>query len=239
MFSDRLPWRQQRRRAEQGLPAVQRPAGRRDRRQGAGGGGCHRRRAGRRAGEGSRAFQLGPPAGRLALPEAGRAAVPRYQAAHRPDGPDDRRAAVPGPAGRRSDRARAVLGAVAARHGGDQGRRRSGALSRVAARRSISRWRMRWPAIRSPLSWQLLLGGGPERSRRQVQVRAGAAEAEFRRAAAGRRGDRRDARDHRRPGVREGRRRARAHHRSGRAGRRGIRHRRARRGGGPDRQRRC
>ncbi len=180
-------------RAEQGLPPVQQPAGRGDRRQGAGGGGCHRRRAGRCAGEGSRAFQLGPPTGRIALPEAGGAAVPGHQAADRPDEPDDRRAAVPRPAGRRPDGARVVFGTVAARHGGDQGRRRSGALSGVAG--GI-------PPVdggcagRSSHSLVLAVAAGrrAERPGRQVQIRPGAAAAEFWRAAAGRRGDRRHAR---------------------------------------------
>ena len=182
------------RRAQQGLPAVQRPAGGGDRCARAGAGGCHRRRAGRCVGEGSRAFQLGPPAGRVALPAQGGAAVPRHEAADRPDGPHHRRAAVPRPAGRRSDRARPVLRAFAARHGRDQGRRRSRSLSRFA--RGVPPGDGRC-ALGSSAPAVVAGAAGRERaqrSRRQVHVRAGAAEARLRRAAARRRSDRDDAR---------------------------------------------
>ena len=230
MFAKDLGWRQRAAGLQQGFPAIPRPAGGRDRRAGAGGGGRHRRRAGRRACQGSRAFHLGAPAGCLAVPAQGGVAVPGQETAFRPDGPDDRRAAVPWPARRRSHRARPVFRAVAARHGRHQGRRRPGSLCRIATGVPPGdggrAGRPSAPAVVAAAA-----GRRAQRPRRQIHVRAGAAEAGLRRAAAGRRGDRGDAQDHRRPGVREVRRGARAHHRPGRAGRRGVCHRRAGRGG--------
>ena len=142
-------------------------------------------------GEGSRAFQLGAPAGRVALPAQGGPAVPRHEAADRPDGPYHRRAAVPRPAGRRSFRARAVLRAFTARHGRDQGRRRSRSLPRLA--RGVPSGDGRC-AVGASAPAVVAGAAGRERAQRscrQVHVRAGAAEARLRRAAARRRSDRR------------------------------------------------
>ena len=78
-----------------------------------------------------------------------------------------------------------------------QGRRRSRPLSRPRSRAFHQAMADALAGHPQPLSWQTLLGGGAERSRRQVPLRAGAAETGLRRAAARRRGDRRHARGHR------------------------------------------
>ena len=172
------------------------------------------------------------------VPAQGRAAVSRHEAADRPDGPHDRRATVPRPAGRGSDSARTVLRAVAARHGRHQGRRRPHALSRLARGIPSGAWPKRWRAIREPLSWQSLLGGN------ELNDLAGKynfvlvqPKLDFGALQPGRRSDRGHARASSPIWIREVRRRARPHHRAGRTGRRGIRHCRARRGLGSDRQR--
>ena len=131
------------------LPAVPRPAGRR--------GGCAHPRGSRRDRERTRGTAFGrqdafpdrAPAGRQSVPGEGRAAVPAAEAAVGTDGPDHRRPAVPGPAGRRSVGPRPVLGAVAAGHGRDPGRRRPVALPRRRSRAFIRRWPMPWTATRS------------------------------------------------------------------------------------------
>ncbi len=110
------------------------------------------------------------------------------------DGPHHRRAAVPGPARRRSDRARPVLRAFAAGHGGHQGGRGSQPLSRVAARRSISPWRMCCRDIRARCPGRSLLGGGLNDLAGKYKFVLVQPKLDYRRAAARRRSDRRDAR---------------------------------------------
>ena len=94
-----------RHRVQPGLPAVQRPAGGRDRRARAGGSRRHRRRAGRQAlGRITRISSSVRRPDASPFLQQGGAAVSRYQAVDRPDGPHHRRAAVPRPARRRSRR---------------------------------------------------------------------------------------------------------------------------------------
>ena len=88
-----------------------------------------------------------------------------------------------------------------------------------------------------PLSWQRLLGGGLSDMAGKYRFVLAAAAAGLRRAATRRRGHDGAAQDHRRAAVRPRRRGAGAHHRPGRAGGRGIRHRRPGRGRRADRQR--
>ena len=98
--------------------------------------------------EGSRAFQLGAPTRRVALPAQGGAAVPRHEAADRPDGPHHRRAAVPRPAGRRS-RPRAACSPRCRCSAWASPRATSiSAPISPRSRRSTRRWRTRCRVIR-------------------------------------------------------------------------------------------
>ena len=169
--------------------------------------------------------------------QQGGAAVPRHEAAVRPDGPHDRRAAVPGPARRRSHGARPVLRPGIARHGGDAGRRRPDALSDADARASTRRLPTRSPAIRSrcrgrPCSAATCRTWPANTascwcSRGRITARCSPAAPPPRRCAPPSPSS---------PFVQGGH-GARAHHRPGRAGRRGVRLRRPGRRGRPDRQR--
>ncbi len=83
----------------------------------------------------------------------------------------------------------------------------------------------------TPLSWQLLLGGGLNDLAGKYKFVLVQPQQNFGALQPGGEATDGHARDHRRTAVREGGRRACPHHRSGGAGGRGIRHRRGRRGG--------
>ena len=141
----------------------------------------------------------------------------RPEAAIELDGPDDRRAAIPRPAGRRPVGARTVRGVVPARHGGDAGR--CGPVALCHPDGGLP------PGAGGCVGWAseaIVVGDAagrrPEQAGGTVPLRACAAASGLWRAGTWGRGDEGDARGHRRPAVREIRRRACADHRSGGAG---------------------
>ena len=140
-----------------------------------------------------------------------------------------------GQLGRRPVGARPVRRAVPARHGRDAGR--CGPVALPYPDRGLPSGA---GGCAGGASEAVVVGDPagrrPEQTGRAVPFRAGAAASGLWRAGTGRRGDEGDARRHRRPAVREIRRRACPDHRTGGAGGRGIRDRRAGRRQGPDRQ---
>ena len=134
------------------------------------------------------------PPRRVALPAQGGSAVSGPPRSCGPDGPDHRRAAVPGPARRRSHRR---AGCSPRSRCSAWGRARATPICRpiLPALRGVPHGDGR-RAGRPPAAAVVADAAGrrADRSGRALPLRAGPAEAGFRRAAAGRRGDAGDAR---------------------------------------------